>query len=232
MGSFRIYSVECNRKSNSDWIWGSLEAVAYKPWKSIGRGGFGSVNRVDLMTLSSTRFFSIYLVFSCDNSQQKLTSKNSLVAQCVKDLGLSLQQLGSMLWCIFSSWPQNFYMPWAQPPPPPKKLTSSPMITRWLPQLQHLHDSSVMFREGKIKVVLPDTLGSLASHWLKLSYLPTFDLKIVAIIGVWLLWINLGLHYMPIPRAGDICSAFLKIQGLWKNKQEEFLLWHSGNKSD
>ena len=33
----------------------------------------------------------------------------------VKDLALSLQQLGWLLWCRFSPWSQNFHMPWVQP---------------------------------------------------------------------------------------------------------------------
>ena len=41
---------------------------------------------------------------------------SSLVAQQVKDLALPL------LWCGFSLWSGNFYMPWTLPtPPPPKK---------------------------------------------------------------------------------------------------------------
>lgn len=40
---------------------------------------------------------------------------SSLVAQWVKDLALSLQQLGSLLRDEFSPWPRNFCMPWAQP---------------------------------------------------------------------------------------------------------------------
>ena len=38
------------------------------------------------------------------------------VAQQVKDLALSLQQRGLLLWLVFDPWPKNFYMPWAQPP--------------------------------------------------------------------------------------------------------------------
>jgi len=32
------------------------------------------------------------------------------VAQAVKDPALPLQQLGLLLWCMFSSWPRNFHM--------------------------------------------------------------------------------------------------------------------------
>ena len=35
---------------------------------------------------------------------------SSFVAQWVKDLALSLQQLGSLLWCGFDLWPGNFYV--------------------------------------------------------------------------------------------------------------------------
>ena len=41
---------------------------------------------------------------------------SSLVAQWIKDLVVSLQQLGSLLQCSFDPWPGNFHMPWAQPP--------------------------------------------------------------------------------------------------------------------
>ena len=35
---------------------------------------------------------------------------SSPAAQFVKDPVLSLQQLGSLLWCRFSPWPRNFHM--------------------------------------------------------------------------------------------------------------------------
>ena len=44
----------------------------------------------------------------------KISSKSSLVAQWVKDLALSLQQLESLLWHRFDPWPRNFYMPQVQ----------------------------------------------------------------------------------------------------------------------
>ena len=37
------------------------------------------------------------------------------MVQLVKDLGLSLQQSGWLLWRGFSPWPRNFYMLWAWP---------------------------------------------------------------------------------------------------------------------
>ena len=43
----------------------------------------------------------------------KKTSWNSLVAQWVKDLALSLLWLGLLLWHEFNSWPRNFQMPWS-----------------------------------------------------------------------------------------------------------------------
>ena len=36
------------------------------------------------------------------------------MAQWVKDLALSPQQLGSLLWQGFDLWPRNFHMPHAQ----------------------------------------------------------------------------------------------------------------------
>ena len=38
---------------------------------------------------------------------------SSLVVQWIKDLVLSLLQLGSLLWRAFDAWPGNFCMPWA-----------------------------------------------------------------------------------------------------------------------
>ena len=38
-------------------------------------------------------------------------SRHSLVAQCVEDLSLSLQQHGLLLWCKFDPWPRNFHRP-------------------------------------------------------------------------------------------------------------------------
>ena len=40
---------------------------------------------------------------------------SSLVVQLGKDLMLSLQWLGSLLWCRFNPWPKNFHMPQAWP---------------------------------------------------------------------------------------------------------------------
>ena len=37
------------------------------------------------------------------------------MAQQVKDLVLSLQWLGSLLWILFDSWLRNFHTPWVQP---------------------------------------------------------------------------------------------------------------------
>ena len=52
------------------------------------------------------------------NPQMK-PQEESLVVQWVKGLGLSLQQLGSLLWCRFDPWPGNFHG--CSPPPPEKK---------------------------------------------------------------------------------------------------------------
>ena len=45
-----------------------------------------------------------------------------LERQCVQDLALSLQQLGSLLWRRFSPWPGNFHMPQVRPKKERKKL--------------------------------------------------------------------------------------------------------------
>ena len=46
--------------------------------------------------------------------------------QWVKDGGLSLQQLGLLLWCRFEPWPKNFDMLRVQP-----KKTHSYMISKF-----------------------------------------------------------------------------------------------------
>ena len=51
-------------------------------------------------------------------------SWSSFVAQQVKDLALSLQWPGSLLWCWFDPWPRNFCMPQAQPKQTNKKVIS------------------------------------------------------------------------------------------------------------
>ena len=43
------------------------------------------------------------------------------MVQQVKDLVLSLQWLGSLLWHSFDPWPGNFYMLWVQPKKKKKK---------------------------------------------------------------------------------------------------------------
>ena len=44
------------------------------------------------------------------------------MVRLIKDLALSLQWLGSLLWHGFKSWPGNFCMPQAQHPPTPQKV--------------------------------------------------------------------------------------------------------------
>ena len=48
--------------------------------------------------------------------------RSSMVVQWVEDPALSLQQLGSLLWLGFNSWPRgNFHMPQTRPKKPPCK---------------------------------------------------------------------------------------------------------------
>ena len=60
----------------------------------------------------------------------------SLVAQQVKDLVLSLQHLGLLLWCVFDLWPRNIHRPWAQPKKEEeeeeKKDLGVPIVAQWL----------------------------------------------------------------------------------------------------
>jgi len=44
--------------------------------------------------------------------KKKSSSQSSLVAQPLKDPGLSLQRLWLLLWLRFNLWPGNFCMPW------------------------------------------------------------------------------------------------------------------------
>ena len=46
---------------------------------------------------------------------KKISLRSSLVVQWVKDLALSLQQLGLLLWCRFDPWPGNYHMLWVWP---------------------------------------------------------------------------------------------------------------------
>ena len=55
---------------------------------------------------------------------------SSLVAQWVKDLVLSLQQLRSLLWCGFHPWPRNFCMLWVQPKKQTNKQTNKQKKTK------------------------------------------------------------------------------------------------------
>ena len=52
------------------------------------------------------------------------------MAQWVKDLALSLQQLGPLLWHGFNPWLRNFYMPQVQQK---KKKNSEQIVTVVLP---------------------------------------------------------------------------------------------------
>ena len=40
--------------------------------------------------------------------------RSSLVAQWVRDLGVSLMWLWLLLWCRLDPWPGNFHMPWVR----------------------------------------------------------------------------------------------------------------------
>ena len=50
---------------------------------------------------------------------------NSLVVQWIKDLVLSLQQPGSLLWCEFHLWLGNFHLLQVWPPKTPKTSQNS-----------------------------------------------------------------------------------------------------------
>ena len=62
--------------------------------------------------------------------QKEEHSGSTLVAQQVKDLGLSLQQHGSLLCCRFDPWPRNFHILKAKPKKKARKQTKFKNVTR------------------------------------------------------------------------------------------------------
>ena len=56
------------------------------------------------------RLIKIFLLYT-----KNILEFSCIFLQWVKDLVLSLQWFGSLLWCRFDLWPKNFYMPWAKP---------------------------------------------------------------------------------------------------------------------
>ena len=52
---------------------------------------------------------------------------SSLEGQWLKDLVLSLQQLGSLLWCGFHLWPGNFHILQAQPKKKKEEISGVPL---------------------------------------------------------------------------------------------------------
>ena len=73
-------------------------------------------------TLKGTNIFVLCYNHDCSAFTYFLYLKivafrSCLVAQWVKDLALSLQQLGSLLWQGFSYWPRNIHMSRACPRP-------------------------------------------------------------------------------------------------------------------
>ena len=66
------------------------------------------------------------------------------MAQQVKDLALSLQWLGLLLWHRFNTWPGNFHMLWVQPKKVHKNDASGPrgpicaLVIKHRPELAYL----------------------------------------------------------------------------------------------
>ena len=54
-------------------------------------------------------------------SSEEMDNRNSFLVQWVKDLVLSMQQLGLLLWHKFDPWPRNFHMPQVWPKKKKKK---------------------------------------------------------------------------------------------------------------
>ena len=55
-------------------------------------------------------------------------SRSFPVAQQVKDLELSLQQLRLLMWCKVSPWPGNFHMPWVWQKKKERKKSPIPIV--------------------------------------------------------------------------------------------------------
>ena len=69
--------------------------------------------------------------FYASKDTLKNVKRSSFVAQWIKDLVLSLQPPGSLLWCGFDSWPGNFHMLRAQPKRKKKKKKVKKQPTDW-----------------------------------------------------------------------------------------------------
>jgi len=56
-----------------------------------------------------------YLHKEFETVKMNIILERSLMVQWVKDLALSLQWLGFLLWCGLVLWPGNFHMWWVWP---------------------------------------------------------------------------------------------------------------------
>ena len=69
-----------------------------------------------LLAVCSVKISETYFLISSLFIQSNIfPQQSSLVAQWVKDLALSLQELGLLLWCRFDPWPEYLHMPWVWP---------------------------------------------------------------------------------------------------------------------
>ena len=60
-----------------------------------------------------------------------MDNRNSFLVQWVKDLVLSMQQLGLLLWHKFDPWPRNFHMPQVWPKKKKKERKKGNVAVQW-----------------------------------------------------------------------------------------------------
>ena len=74
-----------------------------------------------LAYLSKEKLTAVFTVPPLFTLSKKILIRTSLVAQWIKDLILSLQWLGLLLWLMFECQTRNFHMSWTQPKKKKKK---------------------------------------------------------------------------------------------------------------
>ena len=75
------------------------------------------------------------------------------MAQWVKDLVLSLQWLGLLLWCGFDPWPRNFHMLEVQPKKKKKNLENISILLYVFKFACKIFQYSMKHRKSKIMIV-------------------------------------------------------------------------------
>ena len=86
------------------------------------------------------------------------------MAQWVKDLALSLQQLGSLLWHMLDLWPRNFHMPQVQPKKKKKKKKKKSILRHFLRKLKGNIAFAYQYVNSPLKLTLSALLMFYVSH--------------------------------------------------------------------